>query len=100
MKAKWARKAAAAILSAAVIGGGAFFAGAIGGFRTDSSTITASAEEGSAEIKLTAMGYTLYLRGNITRELVRQYYTYPNIDYVYADEGSVLPEDCSELFMD
>ena len=100
MRQKLLKKAAAAILSAAVIGGGAFFAGAIGGFRTDSSTITASAEEGSAEIKLTAMGYTLYLRGDITRELVRKYYTRSDIDYVYAAEGCVLPSDCSELFKD
>ena len=100
MRQKLLKKAAAAILSAAVIGGGAFFAGSIGGFRTDSSTITASAEEGSAEIKLTAMGYTLYLRGDITRELVRKYYTRSDIDYVYAAEGCVLPSDCSELFKD
>ena len=47
-----------------------------------------------------SVNHVLYLRGNVKYDAVRQYANDNDVMYVAADEGAVLPNNCSYLFAD
>ena len=56
-------------------------------------------ENGTHEIaKAVLSGDTVYLRGNVVKADIHSYYNDSRVRHVVALEGTVLPEDCSNMF--
>ena len=63
-------------------------------------TAVAEGEENPAAVTFDETTGTVRLSGNIEAGAAREYAKNHNVKKVVADEGTVLPENCNELFMD
>lgn len=88
------KKIAAAMLALTIIG---VAAPSVGGMDIFTPAVTANAaQEGSASFD--AQTGILTLSGNITEEVLTDYRYKSNVTKVIADETTVLPEDCNNMF--
>ena len=81
----WQKLTAGAALSAALLGTGIF-----------SASLTANAAGGTVTLDTSGK---LTLSGELTKEQIWAYRDNPDVKCIYADYGTVLPADCSWLFV-
>ncbi|WP_297959849.1 BspA family leucine-rich repeat surface protein [uncultured Ruminococcus sp.] len=94
MKAQYLKKAAAAVLALSLVCGGL---PSVPGGKGLLNLPSLSAKAASSVSFDEATG-TLTLSGNVERSEVMAYACNPNVTKVIAEEGAVLPADCSEMF--
>ena len=94
MNAKHYQKTAAAIIALTLVCGG--LPTSTGGFTFFRPSVTANAEKATATFNVKTG--VLTLSGNVIPRDVEKYADNESVMYVVAEEGTVLPEDCSYMF--
>ncbi|MBQ6252383.1 BspA family leucine-rich repeat surface protein [Ruminococcus sp.] len=90
------RRTIAAVMAVAVIGGAAV--SSYGSSALSDNAVTAAAADSASTVSFDAETGTLTLSGNVVKEDVAAYKQNTKVKKVIAEEGTILPADCSKLF--